>query len=111
MKFDLKNKRRFNLAALGGAAIASLNAAPAHATDEIQVYNASIAKLGQFTIQQHLNYIPGGLTNPPFAGGLISNHSLNGTPEFAYDVIDWWVVGLYFPFSVSNERFYSDRFQ
>jgi hypothetical protein len=104
-------KKRFNLAALGGAAIASLNAAPAHATDEIQVYNAAIAEVGQFTIQQHLNYIPGGLTNPPFAGGLISNHSLNGTPEFAYGMTDWWELGLYLPFSVDHQQFYSDAFK
>lgn len=29
----------------------------AHAADEIQVYNAGIADVGQFTIQQHLNYV------------------------------------------------------
>ncbi|WP_407177200.1 hypothetical protein [Bradyrhizobium sp. STM 3562] len=84
---------------------------PAKATDEIQVYNASIAEVGQFTIQQHLNYIPGGLTNPPFPGGLVSNHSLNGTPEFAYGVTDWWEVGLYLPFSIAHEQFYSDAFK
>ncbi|MDA9432632.1 hypothetical protein [Bradyrhizobium sp. CCBAU 51627] len=90
------------LPALGGAA---------HATDEIQVYNAAIAEVGQFTIQQHLNYIALGQKNPPFPGGLASNHSLNGTPEFAYGVTDWWEVGLYLPFSVQDERFYSDAFK
>lgn len=83
----------------------------AKATDEIQVYNAEIAAVGQFTIQQHLNYVAGGLTNPPFSGGLASNHSLNGTPEFAYGVTDWWEVGLYLPFSVANQQFYSDAFK
>lgn len=83
------------LSALGGAS---------HATDEIQVYNAGIAEVGQFTIQQHLNYIALGQKNPPFPGGLVSNHSLNGTPEFAYGVTDWWEVGLYLPFSVKDER-------
>ena len=73
---------------------------PAKATDEIQVYNAGIAAPGQFTIQQHLNYIALGLKDPPFPGGLVSNHSLNGTPEFAYGVTDWWEVGLYLPFAV-----------
>ena len=34
-----------------------------------------------------------------FPGGLVSNHSLNGTPEFAYGVTDWWEVGLYLPFA------------
>jgi hypothetical protein len=83
----------------------------ARATDEIQVYNAAIAEVGQFTIQQHLNYIPLGLKDSPFPGGLVSNHSLNGTPEFAYGVTDWWEVGLYLPFSIQDQKFYSDAFK
>lgn len=83
----------------------------AKATDEIQVYNAAIAEVGQFTIQQHLNYVPLGQKNPPFLGGLVSNHSLNGTPEFAYGVTDWWEVGLYLPFSIQDQKFYSDAFK
>jgi hypothetical protein len=88
-----------------------LAAQAARATDEIQVYNAAIAEVGQFTIQQHLNYIPLGLKDPPFPGGLVSNHSLNGTPEFAYGVTDWWEVGLYLPFSIQDQKFYSDAFK
>ena len=83
----------------------------AKATDEIQVYNAAIAAVGQFTIQQHLNYIPLGLKEPPFPGGLVSNHSLNGTPEFAYGVTDWWELGLYLPFAVENQQFLSNAFK
>jgi len=86
-------------------------AMPVRATDEIQVYNAGIAAPGQFTIQQHLNYIPLGIKDPPFPGGLVSNHSLNGTPEFAYGVTDWWELGLYLPFSVQDDRSYSDAFK
>ncbi len=107
----LELKPRAALAVLGGLAIAGLIAEPAKATDEIQVYNAAIAAVGQFTIQQHLNYVAGGLTNPPFPGGIASNHTLNGTPEFAYGVTDWWELGLYLPFSVANDRFYSDAFK
>lgn len=83
----------------------------ARAIDEIQVYNAGIAEIGQLTIQQHLNYIAAGLKNPPFPGGLVSNHSLNGTPEFAYGLTDWWEVGLYLPFSIQDQKFYSDAFK
>jgi hypothetical protein len=49
-----------------GVAAALVAAKPANATDEIQVYNADIAAVGQFTIQQHLNDIPLGLKEPPF---------------------------------------------
>jgi hypothetical protein len=82
------------LGTLAGAALLAALGTTAKATDEIQVYNAAIAAVGQFTIQQHLNYIPLGLKDPPFPGGLVSNHSLNGTPEFAYGVADWWELGL-----------------
>jgi hypothetical protein len=81
------------------------------ATDEIQVYNAGIADVGQFTIQQHLNYIARGIKDPPFPGGLVSNNSINGTPEFAYGVTDWWELGLYLPFSIQDQKFYSDAFK
>jgi hypothetical protein len=84
---------------------------PAKAIDEIQVYNAGIAAVGQFTYQQHLNYVALGLKDPPFPGGLVSNHSLNGTPEFAYGVTDWWEVGLYLPFAVQDQKFFSDAFK
>jgi hypothetical protein len=95
------------------AAVLSLLALtrPACATDEIQVYNAGIAAVGQLTIQQHLNYVALGLKDPPFPGGLVSNHSLNGTPEFAYGLTDWWEVGLYLPFAVENQQFLSDAFK
>src|SRR6202048_4528965 len=84
---------------------------PAKAVDEIQVYNAGIAAPGQFTIQQHLNYVALGLKDPPFPGGLVSNHSINGTPEFAYGVTDWWELGLYLPFAIQDQQFLSDSFK
>ena len=96
---------------LGGAALWLAAAHPARAIDEIQVYNAEIAAVGQFTIQQHLNYVPLGVKEPPFPGGLISNNSINGTPEFAYGLTDWWEVGLYLPFAIENQVFYSNAFK
>ncbi len=74
----------------------------AHAADEIQVYNAEIAEVGQWTFQQHLNYTLQGRTQPEFSGGLVPNHSLNGTPEVAYGLTDWWEVGFYAPFAVDS---------
>jgi hypothetical protein len=102
-------RRRLYL--LAGAACLAVLAEPAKATDEIQVYNAAIAAVGQFTIQQHLNYTPSGLKDPPFPGGLVSNGALNGTPEFAYGVTDWWELGLYLPFAVQDQQFLSNGFK
>ena len=110
-------KRRFNhgfrrpFCLLASAAFSVVPGHPAKATDEIQVYNAGIAAPGQFTIQQHLNYIPLGVKDPPFPGGLISNNSINGTPEFAYGVTDWWEVGLYLPFAIKDQQFLSNAFK
>jgi hypothetical protein len=40
----------------------------ADAFDEIQVYNAEIAEVGQWTIQQHLNYAFKAPSDQPFPG-------------------------------------------
>jgi len=66
-------------------------------TDEIQVYNAEIAAPGTLNLTLHNNYTPRGRTTPDFTGGVTSNHSLNGVPEFAYGVTEWMEAGLYFP--------------
>lgn len=97
------------LAAIAAGWLASAQAA--HATDEIQVYNANIAAPGQFTIQQHLNYVGIGQKDPPFPGGFGSDKTLNGTPEFAYGMTDWWELGLYLPFAVKDRQFLSDAFK
>ncbi len=85
---------------------------PARAMDEIQVYNAEIAEIGQWTFQQHLNYTLQGRTQPEFPGGLVPNHSLNGTPEAAYGLTDWWEVGFYAPFAIDSAgHFLSNGFK
>src|SRR5258708_13745491 len=99
-RFGRGSRRRLYL--LASAALWIVLAQPAKAIDEIQVYNAGIAAEGQFTIQQHLNYVALGLKDPPFPGGLVSNHSINGTPEFAYGLTDWWGTALYPPFAIPD---------
>ena len=108
-RFGRGSRRRLYL--LASAALWIVLAQPAKAVDEIQVYNAGIAAPGQFTIQQHLNYIPLGVKDPPFPRGLVSHNSINGTPEFAYGVTDWWEVGLYLPFAIQDQQFLSDSFK
>jgi hypothetical protein len=111
MKRWFRHGLRRRLCLLAGAVFWIALGQPAKAVDEIQVYNAGIAAVGQFTIQQHLNYIGVGLKDPPFPGGLVSHHSINGTPEFAYGVTDWWEVGLYLPFAIQDRQFLSDSFK
>jgi hypothetical protein len=84
----------------------------AHAADEIQVYNAEINEVGQFSVQQHLNYTITGIPTPAYPGALISNHALNGTPEFAYGVTPWLELGLYVPWAVNEQgQFLSNNFK
>ena len=88
------------------ALVAAFASPPALAADqvhdEIQVYNAEIAEVGQWTDQQHLNYAPVGQNQPEVPGGFSSNRSLQGTPEFAYGITDWWEAGFYLPFAVTG---------
>jgi hypothetical protein len=74
-------------------------------TDEIQVYDASIAPPGVVNLTFHSNFTPDGLTTPAFPGGLIPDKSLNGGFEWAYGVTDWFEAGLYLPlYSISKDR-------
>jgi hypothetical protein len=66
-------------------------------TDEIQVYDATIAPPGVFNLTLHDNYTPSGGTVPEFPGAIVPRHSLNGVPEWAYGVTDWMEAGLYLP--------------
>jgi hypothetical protein len=72
-------------------------------TDEIQVYDAQIAEPGVFNLMVHNNFTPEGLKTPRFPGGLVPNQTLNGVPEWAYGVTDWFEQGLYLPlYSVAD---------
>lgn len=66
-------------------------------TDEIQVYNAEIAAPGVFNLTLHNNYTLDGRTTAEFPGGIVPEHTLNGVPEWAYGVTDWFEAGLYLP--------------
>jgi len=97
----------FDLGVLVVITIAQLTLpAVAHAqTDEIQVYDAAIADRGVFNLTWHNNFTPDGLKTPTFPGGLIPDQSLNGVPEWAYGVTDWFEAGLYLPlYSISKDR-------
>ncbi len=105
-----KSRNRFRLERLLRAsvllAIATTVVPAASAqTDEIQVYDGSIAAPGVFNLTLHNNFTPDGLKTPAFPGGLIPDKSFNGVAEWAYGVRDWFEAGLYLPlYSVSKDR-------
>ena len=86
------------------ALVLTVWAAAAYAqTDEIQVYDAEIADPGVLNLMVHDNFTPDGLKTPRFPGGLVPNGTLNGVPEWAYGVTDWFEQGLYLPlYSLSS---------
>jgi hypothetical protein len=86
-------------------ALLTIPAAAFAQTDEIQVYDGAIAERGVFNLTLHNNFTPIGLKAPAFSGALISDKSLNGVPEWAYGVTDWFEAGLYLPlYSISRDR-------
>ena len=66
-------------------------------TDEIQVYDAEITAPGRFNLTWHNNFTPSGRAQAAFPGGIVPEHALNGVPEFAYGVTDWFEAGTYLP--------------
>src|SRR6516162_994418 len=103
----LSGTREPCLALLVSAAV--LGYAPfARADDEIQVYNAEIVEEGQWSAQHHFNYAIQGRTQPDFPGGIVPNHTLNATPEFAYGVTNWFEFGFYVPWAVDKDGYESD---
>jgi hypothetical protein len=74
-------------------------------TDEIQVYTGAIAEPGVFNLTWHDNYTVDGQKTAAFPGGIVPNHTLNGTTEWAYGVTDWFEQGLYLPlYSIASNR-------
>ncbi len=83
-----------------GALVVALIATPHLAfaqTDEIQVYDGSLAKPGVFNLTLHSNFTPSGVSIPAFPGAVVADKSLNGVPEWAYGVSRWFEAGLYLP--------------
>src|SRR5579872_6636024 len=73
-------------------------------TDEIQVYDASIADVGTFNLTWHNNFTPDGQKTPAFPGAIIADKSFNGVTEWAYGVTPWFEAGLYLPlYSITKE--------
>src|SRR5579863_9890629 len=96
------SQRLGHVALLAGALVSAQSARAQ--TDEIQVYDAEITAPGQFNLTWHNNFTPSGRTQPAFPGGIVPNHALNGVPEWAYGVTDWFEAGTYLPvYTLTND--------
>jgi hypothetical protein len=89
-----------------GVCVAILLGMPASAfaqTDEIQVYDGGLAPKGVFNLTLHNNFTPKGIKEPAFDGAVVSHHSWNGVPEWAYGVSKFFEAGLYLPLYSRDE--------
>ena len=50
-----------------------------------------------FNLTLHDNFTPSGLKAPAFPGAVVSHQSLNGVPEWALGVTNWFEAGRYMP--------------
>jgi hypothetical protein len=90
-----------------GVCVIALVGLPAQAfaqSDEIQVYDAGLAPRGVFNLTLHTNFTPKGIKTPAFPGAVVSDKSLNGVPEWALGVRDWFEAGLYLPLYTRDNR-------
>jgi hypothetical protein len=68
------------------------------------VYDGGLAAPGVLNLTWHNNFTPDGIKTPSFPGAITSNKSLNGVPEWAYGVTDWFEAGLYMPLYSRDDR-------
>ena len=91
-------RARITVHAAAAGLLAMHAAAPALAqSDEIQVYDGSVAAPGTLSLTLHGNYTFDGSTMPEFPGGLTTNHALHGAAEWALGLRPWFEAGLYLP--------------
>lgn len=77
-----------------------INSFPAAAYDEIQVYDNSINKPGQFALELHSNYAIDGRKQADYPGELPPDGHLAFTGEFSYGWSEHVELGLYVPMSI-----------
>lgn len=84
---------------LAVAAVAALAGAPCRADlqDEIQVYDDSIDKPGEFGLEVHVNTTPKGRNFSNYPGEVPPQHALRVAPEFSYGLTRTVELGLYIP--------------
>jgi len=73
-------------------------------TDEIQVYDGELTHPGGINLMVHDNFTFKGSKEPAFPGGVISNHALVGTAEWAFGITRWFEQGLYLPLYSHSEN-------
>ncbi len=71
--------------------------------DEIQVYDDSINKPGEFGLELHLNGTPAGRTFLNYPGEITNEHGFRFTPEFSYGLTRDIELGLYLDTEIDGQ--------
>src|SRR4029077_17452951 len=84
--------------------LAAMFTSPARADlpDEIQVYDDSLNRPGQFGLEIQTNHSFGGETRPSFPGEIVSGNATRLTAEFSYGLGGRFEAGMYLDFVVPN---------
>ncbi len=65
--------------------------------DEIQVYDDSINKPGEWGLELHVNTTPSGQALPEYPGETVARHGVRGTVELSSGLSPHFEAGLYLP--------------
>jgi hypothetical protein len=68
--------------------------------DEIQVYVDDLNDRGQFSLQEHINTTPVGVSEPGYPGEIVADRGVRLTSEFAYGLTRDLEAGAYLPFLI-----------
>jgi hypothetical protein len=71
---------------------------------EIQVYDGEINKVGQYSLETHLNHIFSGLNQGDYIGQDPANHLTHLTFEGARGITDFWELGAYFQTAITPDQ-------
>lgn len=73
---------------------------------EYQAYDSEINKVGEFSLETHLNSNLVGKTTPDYAGKIDENHLSHLTFEFARGMTSFWELGTYLQTALAEDGIY-----
>lgn len=107
LKSGIADPRRRVSRPFGALLIVACGAARAALPDEIQVYDDSINKPGEWGLELHLNTTPIGQSAPAYPGETVAEHGVRGTLEFSRGLSPHFEAGLYLPTVYDPARGYT----
>jgi hypothetical protein len=104
----LRRFESFRFLAQFGFALVVGASVRAHALDafEYQVYDSEINKVGEYSLETHLNSNLAGKRDPEYVGQIAQDHMTHLTFEFARGMTKYWELGAYLQSALDSEGVY-----